>query len=152
DGMSSLTDIEKRYFESLLGMSGGYVMDYTDQTFDEFFKRHRVAIHDVKYQTYGSSKAKKLRSFWEQEPDALVGKVLSELLDASEAIGTLNGQQSDSTVLAKARGIVARLEGKVMSSAASAAQTVDDFLHSEFTIPNIQKLPIEAQAVPIIES
>jgi hypothetical protein len=29
--------------------------------------------------------------------------------------------------------------------------SVDDFLHSEFTIPNIQKLPIEPQAMPIIE-
>ena len=151
--MSSLTDIEKRYFENLLGMSSGYVLDYTDQTFAEFFKRHRVAIHDAKYQTYGSSKAKKLRSFWEQEPDSLVSKVLSELLDACEAIGALNGQQSDDTILAKARGIVARLEGKpAATSKASTAQTVDDFLHSEFTIPNIQNLPIEAQAVPIIES
>lgn len=151
--MSSLTDIEKRYFENLLGMSSGYVLDYTDQTFAEFFKRHRVAIHDAKYQTYGSSKAKKLRSFWEQESDALVSKVLSELLDTCEAIGALNGQQSDDTVLAKARGIVARLEGKPAATPrASTAQTVDDFLHSEFTIPNIQKLPIEAQAVPIIES
>lgn len=150
--MSSLTDTEKRYFENLLGMGSGYVLDYTDQTFAEFFKSHRVAIHDAKYQTYGSSKAKKLRSFWEQEPDALVGKVLSELLDTSEAIGALNGQQSDGAVLAKARSIVARLEGKSAPSPKPAAQTVDDFLHSEFTIPNIQKLPIEAQAVPIIES
>lgn len=150
--MSSLTDTEKRYFENLLGMGSGYVLDYTDQTFAEFFKSHRVAIHDAKYQTYGSSKAKKLRSFWEQEPDALVGKVLSELLDTSEAIGALNGQQSDNAVLAKARSIVARLEGKSASSPKPAAQTVDDFLHNEFIIPNIQKLPIEAQAVPIIES
>jgi hypothetical protein len=150
--MSSLTDIEKRYFESLLGMASGYVLDYTDQTFAEFFKRHSVAIHDAKYQTYGSSKAKKLRAFWEQEADAIVGKVLAELLDACEAIDSLNGQQSDATVLAKARDIAARLEGKPSPSQKPAVQTVDDFLHSEFTIPNIQKLPIEAQAVPIIES
>lgn len=150
--MSSLTDTDKRYFENLLGMSSGYVLDYNDQTFAEFFKRHRVAIHDQKYQTYGGSKAKKLRSFWEQESDALVARVLAELLDACEAIGALNGQQSDATVLAKARGIIARLEGKFAPPPKAAAQTVDDFLHSEFTVPKIQKLPIEAQAVPIIES
>lgn len=150
--MSSLTDIEKRYFENLLGMASGYVMDYSDQTFGEFFKRHAIDIHGSKYQTYGGSKAKKLRSFWEQEPDALVGKVFSELLDAYETVCTLDGQQSNTTVLEKARGITARLEGKPVPSPTSAAQTVDDFLHSEFTIPNIQKLPIEAQAVPIIES
>jgi len=150
--MSSLTDIEKRYFENLLGMASGYVLDYSDQTFAEFFNHHHIQIHGAKYQTYGSSKAKKLRSFWEQEPDAVVGTVLSELLDAYEAVCTLNGQQSDTAVLGKARGIVARLEGKPAPSPKSTAQTVDDFLHSEFTIPNIQKLPVEAQAVPIIES
>lgn len=150
--MSSLTDIEKRYFENLLGMASGYVLDYSDQTFAEFFNHHRIQIHSAKYQTYGSSKAKKLRSFWEQEPDAVVGKVLSELLDAYETVSTLNGQQSDTAVLEKARSIVARLEGTPAPSPTSTAQTVDDFLHSEFTIPNIQKLPIEAQAVPIIES
>lgn len=150
--MSSLTDLEKRYFENLLGMANGYVLDYTDQTFAEFFNRHRIQIHGTKYQSYGSSKAKKLRSFWEQEPDAVVGKVLAELLDAYETVCTLNSQQADTAVLDKARAIVARLEGKPVPTPATTAQTVDDFLHSEFTIPNIQRLPIEAQAVPIIES
>lgn len=150
--MSSLTDLEKRYFENLLGMASGYVLDYTDQTFAEFFNRYRIQIHSAKYQSYGSSKAKKLRSFWEQEPDALVGKVLAELLDAYETVCTLNGQQADTAVLGKARVIVARLEGKPAPPPAATAQTVDDFLHSEFTIPNIQKLPVEALAIPIIES
>ena len=40
--------------------------------------RHRMNIHGQQYRTYGHSKAKKLRSFWEQEPDVLVGRVLSE--------------------------------------------------------------------------
>jgi hypothetical protein len=150
--MSSLTANEKRYFENLLGMSSGYVLDFSDPTFAEFFNRHRVQIHGPKYQTYGGSKAKKLRSFWEQEPDSVVGKVLSELLDAYETVCALNGQQSDGAVLAKARAIVARLGGKSAPSPAPTVQTVDEFLHSEFAIPNIQKLPVEAQAIPIIES
>jgi hypothetical protein len=148
--MSSLTDIEKRYFEKLLGMQGGYVLDYSNATFGEFFKRHKVDINGQKYQTYGTSKAKKMRAFWEQEPDALVGKVLEELLEAYEADCNLNNRDADSGVLAKSRAIVARLMGKAGPS--RPTQTVDEFLHSEFSIPNIQKLPIEAMAVPIIES
>ena len=70
--MSSLSDNDKRYLERVLGMGGGYVLDYTDATFDEFFKRHRVNIHGAKYRTYGTSKAKKMRAFWEQEKDPLV--------------------------------------------------------------------------------
>jgi hypothetical protein len=147
--MSSLTDIDKRYFENLFDMKSGYVADYTDATFGEFFNRHRVNIHELKYQTYGTSKAKKIRAFWEQESDALVGNVLSEMLDSYEADCDLNNRDIDKSVLEKSRSIVARLTGK--SAPAKVAQTVDDFLHSEFTMPNIQKLPIEAMAVPIIE-
>jgi hypothetical protein len=148
--MSSLTDIEKRYFEKLLGMQSGYVLDYSDATFGEFFNRHRVNIHSQKYQTYGTSKAKKMRAFWEQEPDALVAKVLGEMLDAYEADCTLNNRNAEASVLEKSRGIVARLSGG--PSPSRPTQTVDDFLHNEFSIPNIQKLPVEAMAVPIIES
>lgn len=148
--MSRLTDTEKRYFEKLLGMQSGYVLDYSDATFGEFFNRYRINIHSQKYQTYGTSKAKKMRAFWEQEPDALVGKVLGEMLDAYEADCSLNNRDAEASVLEKARGIVVRLSG--VSAPTKTAQTIDDFLHSEFSIPNIQKLPIEAQAVPIIES
>jgi hypothetical protein len=147
--MSSLTDVEKRYFEKLLDMQGGYVSDFSDATFGEFFSRHGVEIHSNKYQTYGTSKAKKMRAFWEREPDALVGTVLSELLDSYEADCHLNNRESDAAILEKSRGIVARLTGKV--APAKPPQTVDDFLHHEFTVPNIQKLPIEALAVPIVE-
>lgn len=149
--MSSLTDIEKRYLEKLLGMQSGYVLDYSDATYGEFFGRHKVDIHGGKYQTYGTSKAKKMRAFWEQEPDALVGTVLSEMLDSYEADCELNNREVDASILDKTRGIVSRLSGK-KAGAAKPTQTIDEFLHREFTIPNIQNLPIETQAVPIIES
>ena len=35
--MSGLTDVEKRYLEKILNMGGGYVLDYSDATFEEFF-------------------------------------------------------------------------------------------------------------------
>ncbi len=148
--MSSLTETEKRYFEKLFRMETGYVLDFSDPAFSEFFNRHRINIHGPKYQTYGTSKAKKLRAFWEQEPDVLVGQVLVELLDAYETDCVLNNCTADAPVLEKSRGIANRLSGVVTPS--KSAQTVDDFLHSEFSLPNIQKLPIESMAVAVIES
>lgn len=148
--MSSLSDVEKRYFEKLLGMQSGYVLDYSDATFGEFFNRHGINIHGQKYQTYGTSKAKKMRAFWERESDMLVGVVLGEMLDAYEADCSLNSRNAEIVVLEKARCIVARLSGAPVPS--KPTKTVDDFLHNEFTIPNIRKLPIEAMAVPIIEN
>ncbi len=149
--MSSLTDIDKRYLEKLLGMQSGYVLDYSDTSFGDFFDQYKIDIHGSKYQTYGTSKAKKMRAFWGREPDNLVGKVLSEMLDSYEAYCDLNGEEIDAPVLDKARSIVGRLLGK-QPVAETPSENVDDFLHREFTIPNIQNLPIEAQAVPIIES
>ncbi len=81
--MSSLTDIDKRYLERILAMQSGYVLDYNDATFGEFFRRHKIDIHGRKYQTYGTSKAKKLRAFWEQEPDTVVAPILSEMLESA---------------------------------------------------------------------
>ena len=148
--MSSLTDIEKRYLEKLLGMSGGYVLDYSDPTYGEFFKRHKVEIHGSNYQTYGSSKAKKMRAFWEREPDQLVGAVLEEMLEGYEADCDLNDRELDRSLLEKCRAIVSRLLGR--STEPQATQTVDEFLHREYDIPNIDRLPIDAHAIPIIES
>lgn len=148
--MSSLTDVDKRYLERLLGMQSGFILDYTDLTFGELFRRHRTDIHGQKFQRYGTSKAKKMRAFWEIEPDALVGRVLSEMLDSYEALCDLNGQEPDAKILDKARGIVARLLNRTPS--AKQPGTVDEFLNRVFTIPDIQSLPIEASAVSIIES
>lgn len=148
--MSTLTEVDKRYLEKILGMEGGYLLDYNDMTFGQFFNRHRVDIHGTKYQTYGTSKAKKMRAFWENEPDALVGKVLSEMLDVYEANCKLNNKEIDTAVLQESRKSTARLLGVPQPELPS--RTGDDFLSREFTIPNIQKLPIEASAVPIIES
>ena len=98
----------------------------------------------------GTSKANKLRSFWDTEDDSVVSKVMSAMLDEYEADCDLNKKKVDSELLAKVRSIISRLAGRQQS--AKPAQTADDFLKHEFTIPNIQKLPIEQPAIPIVES
>ena len=148
--MSTLTEVDKRYLEKTLGMEGGYLLDYNDMTFGQFFNRHRVDIHGTKYQNYGTSKAKKMRVFWETERDFLVGKVLAEMLDVYQANCKLNNKEIDIVVLQESQKCVARLLGGTQPERSSKPD--DDFLIREFSIPNIQKLPIEAAAVPIIES
>ncbi|MBO6764038.1 hypothetical protein [Maricaulis sp.] len=146
--MSSLTDIDKRYLERLLVTQPGYILDYTDPTYSEFFQRHKIDIHGPKYQTYGTSKAKKLRAFWEQESDELVGTVLNEMLDSYEASCELDGQELDKPILEKSRAIVARLGGKPVNR--TNAETESEFLSKEFSIPNIEKLPIEQAVASVI--
>ncbi len=148
--MSSLTDIDKRYLEKILDMGDGYVLDFTNATFDEFFRRHNVDIHAQKYQTFGTSKAKKLRAFWESETDQLVGVVLSEMLDSYETACDLNGKSKDDAVLKKARGIAGRLTGR--SAIPHPTLTEHGFLTREFAIPNIRNVPMDAHVVSIVEA
>ncbi|MCE0744873.1 hypothetical protein LWC05_13390 [Acetobacter sicerae] len=148
--MSTLTEIDKRYLEKILGMQSGYVLDYSDTTFQEFFTRYGIEIHSQKYQTYGSSKARKMRAFWESESDAIVGQVLDEMLGVYEVNCLLNGNQPDAVILEQSRKVVARLTGKPLATKTMTAE--EAFLQSEFSIPNLQKLPVEGAVASIIES
>src|SRR6266403_1615737 len=82
--MSSLTYTEKAKLEKLFGMSSGYVANFNDTTFGHFFADIGVDIHSQKYCSAGTSKAKKLRQFWDIESDFLVGKALTALINHTE--------------------------------------------------------------------
>jgi hypothetical protein len=80
--MSSLKYIDQTKFEQLLGMGGGYLLNFTDRTF-RIFVSQSIDI-DPFSDSYGIkelSKANKLREIWTRESDAVVGKLNSDLLD-----------------------------------------------------------------------
>ena len=147
--MSSLTGIDKRYLEKVLGMEYGYVLDYSDATYEELFRRHKITIHGPHYQTYGTSKAKKMRAFWEREPDHIVAAVLEEMLVSHEVDCEINRKGLDRRLFDKCRDIVARLGGKSVDKV--DVVTEDIFLDQEFKLPNLDKLPIEPQVAKIVE-
>lgn len=147
--MSSLTTADERYLEAILDMGGGIVLDFTNSTFSTLFRRYKVNIDSDKYQGNGPSKAKRMRAFWETEPDSLVGPVLSELLDTYTANCDLGGREEDTVSLTKCREIVARLLG---NPPVADSLTSEGFLNKEFEIPNLQKLPVEFAVTEIIQS
>lgn len=147
--MSSLTTAEKQYFESLFGMGGGYVLGFTNASFAVHFNSYGVDIHSGRYQDHGTSKANKLRTFWEMEPDMLVGRVLAGLLDAYEAECDLGKQQLNPIALEKCRGIVGRLAGEARESSIPGEA---GFLNAEFAIPDLHKLPVDSTVAEIIRS
>jgi hypothetical protein len=131
-------------------MGSGYVLNYSDKTIGAFFSSHSIDIHGPKYQTHGTSKANKLRAFWDNEDDSVVGKVMSGMVDEYAVDCELNNKEIGSALLGKVREILVRLSGQQQT--ANTSQTADAFLTHEFTIPNVHKLPIEAQVIPVIES
>jgi hypothetical protein len=63
-------------------MSGGYVLDFSNRTFAEFVSDSTGReIYDPKYERGSGSKANRLRVFWAEEPNHVVGKLLTDLLD-----------------------------------------------------------------------
>lgn len=85
--MSTFSIAERHIVENFLGMSGGHVLNFSDRTFGEVvLEAVGIDIHDEKYTTEGTSKAKKLRTFWKVEPDYAVGKLLLALLDYDKSL------------------------------------------------------------------
>jgi hypothetical protein len=80
--MSYLTFAEKHKFERLLGMSSGYVLDFSNRTFAEFILDSTGRdIYNARYDSASGSKAHRLRAFWQKEDNRLVGKLMSDMLD-----------------------------------------------------------------------
>ena len=79
--MGSLNSRERRKLEELFGMSGGFVLDFSNREFEEFFSEFVGAnIYDNKYADDGESKARRLRCFWRKEPDWLVQTSIEQLI------------------------------------------------------------------------
>ncbi len=88
-------------------MGSGYVLDFTNRTFDEFFLDVvKIDISDAKYAAGSGSKAQRMRAFWQLEPDHIVAKLLDTMLAYME-----QELDPDPDLLVQARTILARLGG-----------------------------------------
>ena len=62
--MATLSTVDLTYIDRAFGMSSGYVLDFSNATFAEFFKREfGIDIYDDVYGDLGTSKGKHFRSF-----------------------------------------------------------------------------------------
>jgi len=105
--MSELTSTERRRLEKFLVMGGGYVLNFTDRTFGDFFSDHRVEIDDEQYLSRGTSKANRMRTFWDLAPNHVVAKVTAGLIDYAleeKCAGDMSADMTDAL-----HQIVARL-------------------------------------------
>lgn len=78
--MADLDNATKLKLESILNMSGGYVLDLSNVAFADFV---RTSIGIDPYEKYGTdlSKARLLRLVWEHESNASVAKLNLDLLE-----------------------------------------------------------------------
>lgn len=106
--MSSLGHMEKRKIEKILGMESDYVLNFSDKTFAEFFSDLNIDIANQKYYVNGTSKAKRLRAFWEIEEDFIVSKVLRALISYGDGEGVF--ADSNPKLMGECVGVAERLQ------------------------------------------
>ncbi len=100
--MAKLSFSEKRNLEQFLQMGSGYVLDFSNRTFQEFvFDSTGLDIDNEHVGGFGS-KANRLRHFWSHQPDHVVGKLLKDMVEYREA-------EKDSALGQKCRQIAERL-------------------------------------------
>jgi hypothetical protein len=83
--MASFNFMERRNLELYLQMGSGYVLNFSNRTFQEFvFDAVGLDIEDEAVGGYGS-KASRLRHFMKHQSDHVVGKLLRALVDYRES-------------------------------------------------------------------
>jgi hypothetical protein len=88
--MSDLTFLGKRKFEQFLGMASGWVLDFSNRTFADFvLDSTGLNIYGERYNFGSGSKANRLRAFRQKPNNAVVGKLMKDMLDYTEASGAV---------------------------------------------------------------
>lgn len=153
--MANIKESDKRILESLLGMQSGYVLDFSNSTFYQFFwNNFKINIDLPKYSSYGDSKAKRLRAFWDIEDNQIVGEVLIELIEVSKSVNLTQGKQLTNNEIElqnKALLIAKSLLG-IKNQNDIFEETVDDFLNKDFADVSLEKLKIDSSVIEILDS
>lgn len=138
--MSDLTTSEKRKLERLFEMGSGYALDFSHRTLGEFIEEHTGRdVYAKNYPKRGSgSKAWKLRTFWEVEPNHLCGKLVGALIDhraevlaeqerQGASILDVKRHPDEDRLVEECRRIAARLtQGSVVSEIGAIAAPVPE--------------------------
>ncbi len=110
--MSSLSVADKVLLEAALGMSGGYVLDFSNDSFAAFFHDLDVDIYDnERYPGFGDSKANRLRALWRSGADQEVAasiRALNDYIEAKRSTGFLSYEVTDES-MARIRAVADRL-------------------------------------------
>jgi hypothetical protein len=123
--MTKLRLSDRRFLEDVFEMGSGYVLNFTDRTFAEFFENElSVNIDDPKYRLKGTSKGKRLRTFLEIESEPVVAKALRVLWEYRDSFREPTEEQKETARQQKDRffGIVHSIEGAISTARTDAIE------------------------------
>ena len=116
--MANIRPIELKLVDDLTGMSSGWVLDFSNKTFAEFFQDEAgIDIYDDAYNEGSGSKGKRLRAFLRKAQPLAVASILTALWEYRE-IQRIEDERSEDIQNCHARlsAIVERLGGKPLPS------------------------------------
>ncbi len=140
--MAKLTSIERDCFEKLFGMDLGYVLDFTNLTFQEFV--YEVISIDIYAKYHGLSKAKILRKIIAEYDNVSVGKLLLEFMRYMQANGMIDDSNRD--IFRQCSDIGIRLIGK-SSAFKQATETLTSTTKPITSLINYDKYIKELQSL-----
>ena len=92
--MANIRSVDMLFLDDLFEMGGGYVLNFSDRTFAQFFADElNIDIDDPKYAQGGGSKGKRFRYFLQSVDRPTVVRTLKALWEYREAIRERSGQQ-----------------------------------------------------------
>lgn len=123
--MASLSTVDMKLVDSLFGMDGGYVLNFSNKTFASFFSRDvGVNIYDDAYAIHGNSKGKRLWAFLEVGQTNAVIKALHALWEIREAERLERGEEEK---VPQARARLSALIVKLGGSPIAVDQPLETF-------------------------
>jgi hypothetical protein len=132
--MVSLKRSEMRVIDDSFDMHGGYVLNFSDRTFAEYFEdEFGIDIYSEKYAFNGSSKTNRLRAFVKIEDAYTVSRVLRALWEYRESLPKkesypwgLPAEEKD--VKTPLFNLLSRIEG---AAATPRTDALEKFKHDE---------------------
>ncbi|MDO9416473.1 restriction endonuclease [Pararhizobium sp.] len=121
--MAQLTTTDMALIDSVFGMYGGYVLDFSNDRFAAFFNRDlKIDIYNGRYAIHGGSKGKHFRAFLEIAPNADVVRTLKALWEYRDA-GMLDRGEAETVPHARQRlnGLLTKLGGTDLPADPNAA-------------------------------
>ena len=119
--VGNIRALDMLFLEDLLGMGGGYVLEFSDSTFAQFFAEEvGINIDDPAWAAKGGSKGKRMRLFLQTADKPTVVRALKALWEYREAARERAGEAE---TVKDARGrllaVIAQLEGRSRPASAS---------------------------------
>lgn len=120
--MSNIRSFDMMFLDDIFDMGSGYVLNFTDRTFTEFFATElNIDINDPVYARNGGSKAKRLRCFLQTVDRSTVVRTLKALWEYREALRQrLEQEEKVKNAQGQFLALINRIEGRAESSPVAA--------------------------------